>query len=221
MKSKISPSMMCADIGKFNEIIDTFNKTGIEYLHIDIMDGSFVQNYCLGTDYCRNIREYTNIPLDIHLMINNTDEKIKIFDIKPNDIVSVHAESTIHLQRALTYIKNKGAKAFVALNPGTPLLFLEEVINDIDGVLLMTVNPGFAGQKIVPSSFDKITRTRNFLDSHARTDAHIEVDGNITLENAVKTKKAGADIFVVGTSGIFKKDFPLEMNVARFREAVE
>lgn len=220
MKSKIAPSMMCADIGEFNEIIGTFNKTGIEYLHIDIMDGFFVQNYCLGTDYCRNIRKYTSIPLDIHLMVEKADEKIKIFDIKPNDIVSVHAESATHIQRALMQIKEKGAKAFVALNPGTPLCFLEEVKNDIDGVLIMTVNPGFAGQTIVPSSFDKIKRTRAFLDSCGRSDAEIEVDGNITLENAEKTKKAGANIFVVGTSGIFKKDFPLEENIRNIRKAI-
>ena len=136
-------------------------------------------------------------------MINNPESKLDYFDFSENDIISVHAEATQHLQLVLQKIKNKGAKAFVALNPGTPICVLEEVLDNIDGVLVMTVNPGFAGQKLVPSGLKKITKVRESLDNNGRADARVEVDGNVSFINAELMSKAGADIFVAGTSSIF------------------
>ena len=136
-------------------------------------------------------------------------------------MVSVHAESTKHLQKVLRAIKDKGAKAFAALNPATPICFLEEVLDDIDGVLIMTVNPGFAGQKLVPQTLEKITRVRKLLDENGKKASEIEVDGNVSFENAVKMSKAGADIFVCGTSSIFAKTGTIEENIRKTRLCVE
>lgn len=221
MKNKICPSMMCADIFDLKNIVFVFEKTNIDYLHIDIMDGCFVPNYTLGTDYCRMLKEHTGIPLDIHLMINEPENKIDWFPIDEKDYVSVHCESTNHLQRALSRIKEKGAKAMVALNPATPLCAVENVLDDIDAVLIMTVNPGYAGQKLIPSTLKKIKSAREFLDSRGYKDIEIEVDGNVSFENAVKMKNAGANMFVVGSSGIFKKEYSLEEGIERFRMAVK
>lgn len=220
MKNKISPSMMCADALNLGSTLKEFEKNGIEYLHIDIMDGTFVPNFTLGTDYCKILKNATSIPLDIHLMIEKPEERLDWFPIGENDMVSVHAESTKHLQKVLRAIKDKGAKAFAALNPATPICFLEEVLDDIDGVLIMTVNPGFAGQKLVPQTLDKITRVRKLLDENEKKASEIEVDGNVSFENAEKMKKAGADIFVAGTSSVFKKDLTLTNGIIKLRSFI-
>lgn len=217
MKEKISPSMMCADFLSIGEALKVFDKNKIEYLHIDIMDGHFVPNFTLGTDYCKNLRKATSIPLDIHLMIERPEEKLSWFDFSEGDIVSVHAESTCHLQKALAQIKSAGAKTFVALNPATPLSVLDYVLDDIDGVVIMAVNPGFAGQKMVPSCLEKISSLRSKLDSTGYADIEIEVDGNVSFENALKMKKAGANIFVAGTSSVFSRDFSLENGIEMLR----
>ena len=217
MKLKISPSMMCADIGNLNETLKTFEKCGIDYLHIDIMDGHFVPNFTLGTDYCKKIKKLTDIPLDIHLMIEKPEEKLCWFDFGEGDIVSVHPESTAHFQKALAEIKKRGAKAFAALNPATPLNVLDYVLDDLDGVMIMAVNPGFAGQKMVPSSIEKIKNLRAYLNEKGRADIEIEVDGNVSFENSVKMRTAGADILVAGTSSIFNSDFSFEEGIEKFR----
>ena len=221
MKTEICPSMMCADIFDLQNVVSIFEKNNIDYLHIDVMDGSFVPNFTLGTDYCRLLKERTDIPLDIHLMIDRPEDKTDWFPIGKNDYVSVHAESTNHLQRALARIRDKGAKPMAALNPATPLCMIENVLDDIDAVLIMTVNPGYAGQKLIPSTLKKIEETRAFLDSRGYTETEIEVDGNVSFENAVRMKKAGANMFVVGSSGIFNKDFTLEEGIEKFRKATE
>ncbi len=212
---QISPSLMCCDFFDFNNQIKTFEKEGIEYLHIDIMDGSFVPNYTLGTDFIKQLKTKTNIPVDIHLMIDNPESKLDYFTFGEGDIVSVHAESTKHLQLALKKIKSRGAKAYVAINPATPIYAIEEVLDDIDGVLVMTVNPGFAGQKLIPSGLKKIERVREFLDKNGRSEVSIEVDGNVSFENARLMSNAGADIFVAGTSSVFGTDLVEGINKLR------
>lgn len=221
MTNKISPSMMCADIGKIPSIISDFENGGIEYLHIDIMDGSFVPNFTLGTDYCKSLKSMTNIPLDIHMMVNEPENKLDWFPIGEGDFVSVHLESTRHLQKALASIRSKGGKPMVAINPATPIFMLENVLDDIDGVLLMTVNPGFAGQKLVKSTLSKITELRNYLDNKGYSNIEIEVDGNVSFENAKLMKEAGANIFVVGTSSVFKSDFSLSSGIKKMREVIK
>ena len=204
LRSAISPSLMCADIFKLEETISAFEKGGIEYLHIDVMDGSFVPNFCLGTDYCRRMKARTAIPLDIHLMVTRPLKKLEAFPFGAGDMVSVHHESQNFDENteALRVIRSRGARAFIALNPDTPAETLERYKDHIDGVLLMTVFPGFAGQQMVPGSLERISRVRGYLDSVGKRDVNIEVDGNVNYEKAPLMRKHGADIFVVGTSSV-------------------
>jgi ribulose-phosphate 3-epimerase len=197
-----------------------FEAYDISYLHIDVMDGDFVQNYALGVDFCSKLRAATNIPLDIHLMINCPELKLDWFNFQPGEYVSIHWESTPHVQRALAIIRDYGAKPMIALNPATPAHVLENIIDDIDGVLVMTVNPGFSGQKLVPSTLQKIKQIREFLNQNNREDIDIEVDGNVSFENIIKMKTAGANIFVGGTSSIFSKTANLEDNIKKTLQLV-
>ena len=218
-KAMLSPSMMCVNEWQGPEkVIAELEAGGIEMLHADAMDGVFVQNLMLGTDSIKHLRGASKIPLDIHLMIENPENKLGWFGIQPGEYVSIHQESTRHLQRALAAVRDFGAHPSVALNPATPLCMIEEVLCDVDMVLLMTVNPGFAGQKLVPQTLEKITRLREMLVAAGRPDVLIEVDGNVSWENAVKMRAAGADVFVCGTSSIFGKGATIPENIQRFRE---
>ncbi len=209
---------MCADIFRLEEIIDGMEKNSIEYLHIDVMDGDFVPNFCLGTDYCRRMKARTGIPLDIHLMVTAPVGKLEVFPFAADDVVSVHYESDSeeNTRLALKKIKDRGARPFLAINPGTPVDTVMRFIDDIDGVLLMTVWPGFAGQKMVEGSLERITALRKTLDDRGYDSVNIEVDGNVNYEKAPLMRKAGADIFVVGTSSILGPG-DLTENIIKFR----
>lgn len=221
-ESKISASMMCADLINLKDTIKTFEDKGVEYLHIDVMDGEFVPNFGLGVDYIRGLRELTKIPLDLHLMIKDPEYKLQWIGIKETDIVSIHYESTYQVQRALDWLAPFGCKRFLAINPATPIYVLEEVLDYIDGINLLMVNPGFAGQKIVPSTLKKAARIQEFLKERNKSDITIEVDGNITPENGSKLKKCGASIFVCGTSSLFKGEVAdYNNNIDVFRNAVK
>ncbi len=220
MKAKISPSMMCADLMEMPKLLRSFEANRVDCLHIDVMDGHFAPNYCLSPDYCKALRKNTSLPLDIHLMVENPETMLSLFPIQKNDIVSVHAESTYHLQKTLAEIRRLGAKAFIALNPATPISILEEILDDIDGVLVMAVNPGFDGQKFIPATVGKIGRIRAFLDAHGKQNAEIEVDGNVSFTNAKTTRAAGADIFVAGASSIFKPDLSVVEGIVKLRTSI-
>lgn len=217
MNGRISPSMMCAAPDRLPQTLEIFEAEGIEFLHIDIMDGVFVPNFTLGTDYCKSMKKLCSVPLDIHLMITSPEKKISWFPAGQGDIVSVHIESTDNLSSAIDEIKKTGAKAFVAINPATPAEVLLPYIFKLDGVLVMCVNPGFAGQKLIPETLGKITEVRKMLDEAGRADVSIEVDGNVSFENAEKMRAAGADIFVAGTSSVFTPEMTLREGIAKFR----
>lgn len=217
MIKKISPSIMCADFLKLEKYIENFEKCNIDLIHVDIMDGNFVSNFTLGTDFVKRLKSTTKIPMDIHLMIEKPETKIDWFDFGEGDYVSVHYEATRHLNKTITMIENKGAKAMVALNPATPINVLESILDDIDAVLIMTVNPGFAGQKLVESTLKKIKNLRNFLDKEGYENIEIEVDGNVSFENAKLMNEAGANIFVCGTSSIFSQTGSIIENINSFR----
>ena len=220
MQKKISPSIMCADFFQLDTYIKTFEKCNIDMIHVDIMDGSFVPNYTLGTDFIKALKRKTEIPLDIHLMINNPENKLDWFEFNENDYVSIHCESTPHLHKAISAIKNRRAKAMVAVNPATPICALESILDDIDAVLIMTVNPGFAGQKLIKSVLKKITQLRHYLDKNGYEHIEIEVDGNVSFENAALMSKAGSNIFVAGTSSIFTKDLKLEDAINKLKNCI-
>ena len=219
MKLKLSPSMMCCDFFRLQEQVEAFERAKVELLHIDVMDGNFVPNIALGTDFIKQLKQRTNIPLDLHLMVEEPGRLLDSFAFGEGDYVSVHFETAKHLQRVLQAVRDRGAKPLLALNPGTPVEFAAEVLDDVDGLLLMTVNPGFAGQKMVPHSLAKIAHARAWLNGNGRADAEIEVDGNVSLKNAVLMKEAGANIFVAGTSGVFLGG-DLAANVENFRKTV-
>ena len=220
-KILLSPSMMC--VSPWEDPAGTvraLTEAGADLLHMDVMDGVFVPNLMLGTEAIRQLRRITSVPLDIHLMIEHPEDKLAWFDIQPGEYVSVHAESTHHLQRALTRIRDYGAHPIAALNPATPLCMVEEVLPDVDAVLLMTVNPGYAGQALIPQMIDKIARLRRMLDEAGRQDVGIEVDGNVSFVHGRRMYEAGANIFVCGSSAIFAKDGTIAENTARFRRSL-
>ena len=220
MNKKISPSIMCVDFFKLDETIKEFEENKIDLIHVDIMDGSFVPNFTLGTDFVKKLKARTTSPLDIHLMIDNPESKLDWFEFGEDDYVSVHYESTKHLHKAINTIKSRGAKAMVAINPATPLCVLDAVLDDIDAVLIMTVNPGFAGQKLVGSTLSKIKKLRKHLDKNGYQDIEIQVDGNVSFENAKLMSEAGANIFVAGTSSIFAKGNTLKENLKKLKDSI-
>lgn len=219
--NKIAPSIMCAPMFEISKYVQEMEQYHIELIHIDIMDGSFVQNYTLGTNFVKELKGKTSIPLDIHLMIEDPESKLQWFEFGEGDYVSVHFEATRHLQKALAAIRARGAKAMVAINPATPISSLDSVLDDIDAVLVMTVNPGFAGQKLVSSTLRKIKALREYLDNAGYEHIEIEVDGNVSFENAKLMHDAGANIFVCGTSSVYAKDTPVSENIKRFRDILD
>lgn len=221
MTKKLSASLMCADLMNLQKSVDELKKAGIDYLHIDIMDGSFVPNITLGFDLINAIKAVTDIPLDIHMMVNEPSKFVDMMKLDENDIICVHYESDIHIHRVLSQIKAKGCKAGLALNPQTPLGSVKYLTDYIDMLLVMTVSPGFAGQKLFAAAKRKVADARKLLDDAGLADMPIEVDGNISIENGRKLSASGADIFVLGTSSLFLKDKELSQAAQEVRSALD
>lgn len=206
MKKYLSASIMCADLLNMEKSIRDLERAEVDFLHIDIMDGAFVPNITLGFDLINAVKKITDIPLDVHMMVNKPSEFIDLMELSGNDILCIHYESELHTARTLEKIKKKGIKAGLAINPGTSTESFRYTSDLIDMALVMTVNPGFAGQKIVPFAERKVRDTKKLLSETGYDNILIEVDGNISPENGVKLSRAGADIFVLGTSALFLKD---------------
>lgn len=206
---------MCGDALNYGKTLAELEEAGVELVHYDIMDNHFVPNLMLPMELIPKLRRGTRMPFDIHIMAENPESVIEKLELCEGDYVAVHYEATPHLERAISLIKAKGAKAAVAINPATPIETLSEIAPRLDMVLVMTVNPGFAGQKLVEGSLDKIERMRKLLDARGLSHVEIEVDGNCSFENVPKMYKAGADIFVTGTSSTFHKDGSVKKNTER------
>ena len=196
---EIAPSILSADFTRLGEQIALVEEAGASYIHVDVMDAHFVPNLTVGPFVLGWVRKATSLPIDAHLMIENPDQLIVEFAKAGANLISVHPEATYHLQRSLTLIKHSGCKAGVVLNPATPVSIVEEVIDSIDYVLVMSVNPGFGGQEFIPSSFEKLRRLRAILRSHG-SNARIEIDGGIGPSNAADVVAAGAEILVAGSA---------------------
>jgi ribulose-phosphate 3-epimerase len=196
---KIAPSILSADFGKLAEEVAAVEAAGADWIHIDVMDGHFVPNITIGPAVVASLRKTTTLPFDVHLMIENPELYVDAFAAAGSDIITVHAEASHHLHKILTRIRELGIKAGVSLNPATPLGQIEPVLTDIDLLLIMTVNPGFGGQKFIRSVLPKIANARKMVSSFS-PDVLIEVDGGINLDNIRSVADAGADVLVAGAA---------------------
>jgi ribulose-phosphate 3-epimerase len=208
MNRIISPSILSADLCNLQKDIEMLNLSDADWIHLDVMDGVFVPNISFGMPVVRAISKLTAKPLDVHLMIVNPDKYIEAFCSAGANILTVHLEACVHLHRTVQYIKSLGMKAGVSLNPHTPVSLLEHIITDIDLLLIMSVNPGFSGQRFIIGSLNKIRQAKELI-TKTGSNTLIEVDGGISLENAAEIYSAGADV-LVASNAIFSSDNPTE-----------
>jgi ribulose-phosphate 3-epimerase len=195
----IAPSILSADFGRLAEAVQMVEAAGADWIHVDVMDGHFVPNLTVGPPMVEALRKVTSLPLDVHLMMTNPDAFMVEFIEAGADILTVHVEACPHLHRTVQSIKERNVKAGVTLNPATSVTTLEEILNDIDVILVMSVNPGFGGQSFIPSCLDKIRRIRNMMTG-VNSPALLEVDGGINVNNVASVIKAGANVLVAGSA---------------------
>lgn len=212
---KVAPSLLSCDFARLGEEAHAVLDAGADWLHVDAMDGRFVPNLTFGAPIVRALDGITEAPLDCHLMVTQPDDRLEAFIDAGADVITVHAEAATHLHRTLTAISEAGLDAGVALNPHTPVSTIEHVLDELDLLLIMTVNPGFGGQAFIEGMIPKIEQARALIDRHG-ADVALEVDGGIGPETAPRVRKAGATVLVAG-SAIFKADEPYEARIPRLR----
>ena len=216
---KIAPSVLSADFSRLGEQLGEATRAGADYIHVDVMDGHFVPNISMGPVVVEGVRASTNLPLNVHLMIDSPEVYVPDFVKAGADHIILHSESTLHLHRAIHQVKELGIQVGVAVNPATPLAAIEEVLCYVDIALIGSVNPGFAGQRMIPESMDKVARLSRALKERGYG-AEIQVDGGINADTAAAAVRAGATILVAG-SAIFNKSLSVDAAMARLRDSIQ
>lgn len=211
---KIAPSILSADFSAMGQAVELMQASGADYIHCDVMDGIFVPNITFGPPMIKSIKKHADIPLDVHLMIDRPERYIDAFAEAGADIITIHAEATLHAERTLAYIKGKGVRAGIVLNPATHESAAEYVLHLADMILLMSVNPGFGGQKFIPAVLPKIELVRNMIEKSGRN-IELEIDGGVNFENIGDILNAGANVIVAGNT-VFSAPNPAEA-IARLR----
>lgn len=216
---KNSVSMMCSDFLNLQRELNDFSTYGVDYLHVDIMDGYYVPNITLGSDYCKKLQAASSIPLDLHFMVAEIDRFLPYFNLK-DSLVSFHPETSRHPLRTLEAIRSSGGFPGIAIDPAYDITNYTYMFDSVDFVLIMSVNPGYAGQKLIPSALNKIKLLREFLDMNGHSSVKIEVDGNVSWSNIPLMIDAGADILVSGTSSVFSEEFSRDNAFKRFNRLI-
>jgi ribulose-phosphate 3-epimerase len=209
---------MCADFLHIEEEIKRLEQAGVDLLHFDIMDGHFVPNLTMGPDMVKAVRRNTNLPLDVHMMVSNPERYIDVFSrcSTRTGLISIHVEATTNIKHALRMIRSCGMESAIALNPATPISEVGPLLKEVAMVLIMTVEPGFAGQKLIPETVGKVRELKNIL-SKRKSNVEIEVDGNVSFENAPEMIRSGASVLVAGTSSLFRRGVTFQEGIKRLK----
>ncbi len=221
MNGKLSVSLMCADLLHLAEQIKIYEKHDVDLIHIDVMDSQFVPNLTFGPDLVNSVKRTTRIPLDIHLLVEHPRVIIRSFDINENDIVTIHAECKESIMENVAFVKQKGAKFGLALNPDTMIEEVKKYLPYVDIILIMLIVPGFAGSKMIHGMMEKVKDTRDYLDHNGYENIEISVDGSVSQDRAEFMKSHGASIFVGGTAGIYIKDRDINETIVEFKNRIQ